>query len=1537
MPVNEWHGGQDAFILSRDPSLIETVSQHIPRLKAFESFEGLFSLPESTLAPNILVDGTTGLEDALNATRALRNHSLTSQHNILFLCPVDETIIAAALDAGADDCLFIPLQLSLLHHHLRTALMPAIPKAYGRKAGDFINFIPVMMHGIDRNGIIHRANAKWLSILDYDPEDVLGRNMLEFLPDNLRGAMGQDLLRRLWHPEGGQNIPTRLISRDGGVIDVRMDTIQIETTTEPMCLIVSQDVTAYLHVENSLRQSRRQMQSVLDTMSELVLVLDTDGRYVQVATPRHPGLIAPAEQLMGRSIRETLDEELSTHLLAVIREALTSDETRHINYHIRIEDQVHWFDATVSPMQQDRVLLVARDVTDRRQSEIELRETTLRYEELFQAANDAILVIDIDSAKILEANAQAYSLLGYDRGELIGTSISEIENVSDTMHSDTISVGLRNTDHLILEQQYRRKDGSLIPVETSSRIISYGGRTVILSFARDISRRKAARHSEREQRLLAEALRDTAAILNQSLELKDVLRLVLENVSRVVPTECSNIMLIEDGIARMERHRNYEQVGFTPQEISAIEARVSDVPNYHWMVQHKQPLLIPDTHSPNVIWTKNPTSAWIQSWLGAPIIVDNEVIGFINLDSSKKDHFRPEHVDRLQAFANQAAVALRNARMYEHLQEYAAELEGHVQARTAALSATNEALKSQIGERKQAEAALQTERNMLRTLIDNLPDYIYVKSLENKPLLINETLERLLLEIGLSEEQINRGEITLDTSDSHLNEDEDRQLLKTGTPLINRQRQVVDENGQIITMLATKVPLRDAEGNIIGLVGVQRNITDLVQARQQLDQVLMSARCLLWMGGASSHSQMNIEIVNEDAAQTFLPLNTDGPSYTDAWLKSIDPEDRDRRSMIFATNLAMGRNAFSLELRCREADDSIRWLTEEVQIVHRQGTAWRAVGVCTDITARKQAEAALKRANDELEDRVERRTRELLEANTDLKQEISERQRAEEAERAARIVAESLRESGAALNQNLERDAVLDQILDGISKVVPYDAVNLILFEDNQVRVVRERGYATTVEHVGSVMMNWPHTQRMLATGEAYIIHDTHEDPLWSNTPGFEWVRNNITVPIIQDEQIIGMLKLDSASPNHFTREHVDWLTAFANQAGVAIRNAHLVDRIRRHAAEMEDTVRARTVELENERAQLHAILNAIRDGVVYEDLGGKRHYINRALSEMTQFSSEEWLHSDLDTQLYVMPSEELAELRSTADKAISRQGYWSGEVEMHRADGSIFDARLIRTEVRDSDERPIGMVTVIRDVSQAKQLEAQKARFIASASHELRTPIANMKTRLYLMRRQPDRFEEHLSVAQSVANWMQSLIEDMFDLSRFERGVIILSPEAVPLHEMLGDVVRYQQPEADRRQLKLEINLPNEPVIIEADPFRLTQVITNLLTNAIHYTPENGKIYISLEAQTDDGGEMEAVIRVRDTGPGIDPDNLRDLFKPFFRGGRTDNRGAGLGLAISQEIVQRHGGEICVESTLGEGSSFIVRLPAHPPQQENG
>jgi signal transduction histidine kinase len=216
----------------------------------------------------------------------------------------------------------------------------------------------------------------------------------------------------------------------------------------------------------------------------------------------------------------------------------------------------------------------------------------------------------------------------------------------------------------------------------------------------------------------------------------------------------------------------------------------------------------------------------------------------------------------------------------------------------------------------------------------------------------------------------------------------------------------------------------------------------------------------------------------------------------------------------------------------------------------------------------------------------------------------------------------------------------------------------------------------------------------------------------------------------------------------------------------------------------------------------------------------------------------------------------------------------------------------------------------------------------VSDVSHELRTPVTNLKLYVELLARgKPEKREQYMQTIMEQANRLAQLVEDILNLSRLElRGASIeLGP--VELNALVEQVVVAQQPRAEAAGLALSFEPVANLAAVRGERNQLAQVITNLVANAINYTPV-GRVRVST---CWDEARRRACLQVEDTGVGIGPADMPHLFERFYRGqqtGQSDIPGNGLGLAITKEIIDLHGGAIEVDSRLGEGSTFRVWLP---------
>jgi signal transduction histidine kinase len=451
-----------------------------------------------------------------------------------------------------------------------------------------------------------------------------------------------------------------------------------------------------------------------------------------------------------------------------------------------------------------------------------------------------------------------------------------------------------------------------------------------------------------------------------------------------------------------------------------------------------------------------------------------------------------------------------------------------------------------------------------------------------------------------------------------------------------------------------------------------------------------------------------------------------------------------------------------------------------------------------------------------------------------------------------------------------------------------------------------------------------PLTYQVARTGEVVLVEDVQNDPRLIGMPP-EWFtgfRALLDMPLNIGDRVVGVMKLTFDTSEDLFNLDMSFIQLLISQASIAIENARLYKTVQDHITLLESRVEQRTAELERERAQLQVIMDSMGEGLVYNERQQIR-YQNEMFNQMTGIRMEAG-SSFLSLLELVLASQGIAEqVFKDMNEQLERVGIWRGETRLCHTNGKEFDASIICTVVRGAGQEPQGVVTLIRDISQEKALQFQKDLFITRASHELRTPLTNLKTRLYLIGMRPEKTGEHLRIIENVTEHMINLVEDLLDLSRVERGRLILQRNPHVLQELVTNVVETQHAEAERKEIKLVTELPSEDLILSMDSKRMHQVLTNLIVNGITYTDEGGQIIVRAHAEED-----RAILEIEDTGVGIAPEMTPQVFEPFFRVREGSVPGTGLGLSISKEIVEAHGGTLSVRSQLGSGSTFSIMLP---------
>jgi PAS domain S-box-containing protein len=338
---------------------------------------------------------------------------------------------------------------------------------------------------------------------------------------------------------------------------------------------------------------------------------------------------------------------------------------------------------------------------------------------------------------------------------------------------------------------------------------------------------------------------------------------------------------------------------------------------------------------------------------------------------------------------------------------------------------------------------------------------------------------------------------------------------------------------------------------------------------------------------------------------------------------------------------------------------------------------------------------------------------------------------------------------------------------------------------------------------------------------------------------------------------------------------------------------------------------------------QLAAIVESSYDAIIGKTLDGAITSWNVAAERMYGYSAAEIIGQPISL---LAPAEAAAEIREILAKVKQGERIRDYETVRVQKDGTAIHVSLTVSPIRDVAQNIIGASTIARDISDRRALEQLHADFIASLTHDIRGPVANIGGYLELLRDEQGlsaKAQEIIALMESSVQTTFSLITNYLDQSRIEAGRLLLAKDRVALDELLIRVVRQYEAVAARRDIKMSLQLEPAPAQIEGDALALERVFANLVQNAFKFTPNGGRITMS--RWHEDGS---VAVSVADTGPGIPADDIPLLFERYQQTatGRFQV-GTGLGLFIAKSLVEAHGGKIRVE-TRDRGSCFTVLLP---------
>lgn len=417
-----------------------------------------------------------------------------------------------------------------------------------------------------------------------------------------------------------------------------------------------------------------------------------------------------------------------------------------------------------------------------------------------------------------------------------------------------------------------------------------------------------------------------------------------------------------------------------------------------------------------------------------------------------------------------------------------------------------------------------------------------------------------------------------------------------------------------------------------------------------------------------------------------------------------------------------------------------------------------------------------------------------------------------------------------------------------------------------------------------------------------------------------------IGLPLLFEDELLGIIYLFRGG-NAFTQLDWQFLQGFAYQAAIAVRNARLYE------------------QLATERSRLATIIENSANGVLILDPDRRVLVINQALAAMTGVSRQEAIGKPCH-QVLALQNVQGDDICGTDFPVELSEGESRRcEGDLIRPGGGRVTVAVTYTPLFDERERLVNIIANVLDITRFREEEEMKSTFISIISHELKTPVALVKGYAQTLARpdaewDPETARQGLQVIEEEADRLEALIDNMLDVSRIQAGGLRLEMADVNLERLLTRIAQDYRTQTDIHQI--ELDLPSELPVITGDEERLRQVFTNLVSNAIKYSPKGGVVRIGGwvdDQPTKVDTERRVVLYVADEGIGIPKSELPHIFERFYRvdsGLRRSTAGVGLGLSLVHAIVEAHGGAIWVRSEVGKGTTFFVALPVYEEDEED-
>ncbi len=517
-----------------------------------------------------------------------------------------------------------------------------------------------------------------------------------------------------------------------------------------------------------------------------------------------------------------------------------------------------------------------------------------------------------------------------------------------------------------------------------------------------------------------------------------------------------------------------------------------------------------------------------------------------------------------------------------------------------------------------------------------------------------------------------------------------------------------------------------------------------------------------------------------------------------------------------------------------------------------------------------------------------------------------------------------LYEAGQALASTLELDNLLSRIVKLAARHLKSRKASLMLIEEgtDHMRINSSVGIRKWIVEKARITVGKGPAGMVAVSGKPMLIRDISTDSRFMRpSRGTYKTGSFMSVPLKMQDKVLGVLNIaDKRSEGPFDEDDLNLTITLAAEAAIAVENAKLYQDLKEKMASLQELYRER----EAERRQLLTLINSITDGILAVDLEGSPLFINKKARSMLVSPSEE--KEGLILRDILEPGDLSRCIIEGMDSALSSASA-SREISLEEETGGKRHFEIVSLPIRERGGDLIGALTVVRDITEFKELDRIRSDFLTHASHQLKTPVGLIQgfadTIIKYTGMEEERRRHFLDLIHTESHRLGNIIENLLDFTRLESRTLPVVRERFHISEVLGNMLPAIEGEAEQKGIGFSSSLAEALPALETDRDCLMEVLQNILDNSLKFTPRGGEISIGIQQRDD---RLEIV--VTDNGVGIEDDDLPHIFDKFYVGRATGRPGTGLGLYLAKEIIDSLEGSLSVTSRGGEGTVVRILLP---------